>query len=352
MSWLKRNLFLVVGGLVALGLLGFAGYYLWTKIQSETDVTAQLEGQKSELQSFKDLDPHPGTEKVNNLEAARKQEKQLQEFIAESRKLFVPMDYPKGLDAGQFRLLLESTVDELTRNAERSGVKLQSGYGFTFAGQRTDLAIDSNILEPLAAALMDIRAISTILIQSKVLAIDGIRRVAIATKDTPSPSGLSDFWSKKPSTNDLAITVPYEFSFHCFAPELAAVLEGIYRDPHGFVVKNVIVDTAASQLLEVNKDQAAPMSMPAGAPGGMDMRMMMRYGLMNRYAQPPPQAATAAPTAKPGLQPMLDEKPFRVVLYVEAVRLKTGEEAKQGGGNKRRPRAAAQGDSTTENPGN
>ena len=71
MKWLKKNLFLVAGGLVALGLLGFAIFFLINSKQAVDEVSAQLSGQTEELKSLATHDPHPNQE---NIEAARKEQ--------------------------------------------------------------------------------------------------------------------------------------------------------------------------------------------------------------------------------------------------------------------------------------
>ena len=42
MNWLKRNLFLVAGGVVAVALLGFAVFFLLTRKTMVDEVTAEL----------------------------------------------------------------------------------------------------------------------------------------------------------------------------------------------------------------------------------------------------------------------------------------------------------------------
>ena len=322
MPWLKRNLMLVVGGLVALGLLGFAGYYLYTKIQLESDVQGQLESQTTELQQLMNLNPHPGNEKVNNIEAAKKQEKELQAFLTQARQSFVPLNYPTGIDSGQFRLLLDNTIDELKHDAERSGVKLQSGYSFTFAAEKSLMSFEQNTLDPMAACLMDIHQVCDILFDARILALDNIRRVAIAVQDSPGPNPVtSDYMTRKPTTNDLAVLIPYEFTFHCFITELNRVVQGLYSSPHCYLVKNVVVDPTPSQLLEKEGETgAAPLISPSSM-NSAQMMMMMRYG--SRFRPPEPTQQPQAPAqTKGGLSPMLDEKPFRVIVTLDVVRLK------------------------------
>jgi hypothetical protein len=337
MPWLKRNLLLAVGGVLGAGLLGFAGYFLYARIRLEQQVTEKLQTQTRELEDLTKQKPHPGNEKVNNIKLAEDQERELQRFLAEARQTFVLPDYPKGLDSGQFKLLLDNTVDELQRAAARAKVKIPPQYAFTFAAEKPLMAFEPETIEPLARMLTDIRAICHVIFDAKVLALDGIRRAPVATLDTPGTSGgPAEFWNRKPATNDLAITVPYELTFHAFTPELAAVLEGLYKCPQCFLVKNVVVDTAPSSLLEKQPEEPEmPMLPMTRAGGSMDfyrMLMLMRYGRGRYMPQMPPVERPAAPPPGPGpgggVRTVLDEKPFRVIMWVDVVRLKApGESA-------------------------
>ncbi len=319
MAWLKRNWLLAVSGLIALGLLGFAGYFLYSKVEQEATVSDQLAAQTKDLEDLANLNPNPGNEKINNIEAAKKQNRELLQFVAVARKDFVPLSYPENLDSGQFKLLLDNTIDELTRSAKQVGVKLPDGFNFTFSAQKPQMAFEPANIAPMARALTDIKAICEVLFQARVLTVDNIRRIQIATLDTPSPiPGQSEYWTKKAETNNLAIVTPYEFTFHCFNQELAVVLETLYRSPHAFVVKNMVVDTGASPLLEKPAEGTTPgMPPPMNA---MQMMMMMRYSPYSRYYTPQPMVAPR-PTGPGGLTLMLDEKPFRVIMWVDVITL-------------------------------
>jgi len=352
MPWLKRNLLLVVVAALGVGSLGFAGYFLYAKVRLEQDVTEKLQNQTKELEDLTHQKPHPGNEKVNNIKAAEDQDKELRRFLAEARQAFKLPDYPKGLDSGQFKLLLDNSLDDLQRAAARAKVKVPPQYTFTFSAQKPLMAFEPETIEPLARMLTDIRAICHIIFDAKVLALDGIRRVAVATQDTPgSSSGPPEFWNRKPATNDLAITVPYEITFHAFTPELAAVLQGLYSCPQCFIVKNVAVDPAPSTLLEKQaqpEQQVMPMLSMGGPGRGMSLYQyltMMRYG--GRYMrQMPPIEQPAVPQPGPGpavgVKPVLDERPFRVIMWVDVVRLKEpGESAEPKGPKSRHPPAEA-----------
>lgn len=349
MAWLKKNLMLVASGTVTLVLLGLAGYFLWAQISKEAEVTASLEEQSTKLDGLLALDPQPTAQ---NITAAQEQEKTMGAFMDEVKKAFVPLDYFTNLDSGQFKVLLDTTVDQLRREADQAGVKLQRDYAFTFSSQKTLMSFDQNQIKPLAMAMVEVRDISRIIINARVLSLDGIRRVAIAN-DSPSPTpGQSDTWTRKITTNDLAYLVPYEFTFHGFTPELAAVLQGLARSPHSFIVKNVGVDTTPSSLLDTNAanpDGTSPGPIMAPTlPGGMSAAMASRYGLRGRgrygaSAAATPEAAVAGPALprRGGLEVLLEEKPFRVVLWIDVVRLRDPAEARSSAGSARPARGAA-----------
>ena len=63
MSWIKRNLLFVIGSLVALILMGLAGWFLYTKWGLNNDVLASLNTDYAELktstQPIHTLEPAP-----------------------------------------------------------------------------------------------------------------------------------------------------------------------------------------------------------------------------------------------------------------------------------------------------
>src|SRR2546422_6406275 len=117
MTWLKRNLFLVVGGLIVLGLLGFAGYNLYTKKQQVDAVTVDLNAQTEELKRLMTRNPHPDQD---NIDAAKREQTKLADFLNQSRKYFVPVIAFDKLDSAAFKELLEKTITGLERGAEKT----------------------------------------------------------------------------------------------------------------------------------------------------------------------------------------------------------------------------------------
>lgn len=336
MPWLKKNLWLVGGGAAALILLLIAAGYLYRNLKAESLVSAELNQQTEELNQLNNLNPHPGTDKINNIEEAKRQEKELEAFLMEAQKRFVRLEYPTNVDSGQFKLLLDTTIYELQREADRASVKIHPQYAFAFSAQKPLLFFEQNTIQPMTRMLIDIKTVCQMLFRAKVLTLDGIRRPSVAAQDTPTPGaqpGMSDFWTRKAVTNDLAIFTPYEFTFHCFTGELAAVLEQLYSSPYCFIVKNLVVDPSPSQLLEKPADQSQDGTSVMPAMPYMNLRylqQMMRYGIMPRgYGpiMPPPETPSAAPS-RGGLTTVLDEKPFRVIMWVDSVIAKDLQEVK------------------------
>ena len=77
MAWIKRNLFFVVGGILAIGLLGAAGFYNYKGWSHNTAAFDKLNEIYSNVAGFASKKPSPGNDKVNNIEAAKDQERQL-----------------------------------------------------------------------------------------------------------------------------------------------------------------------------------------------------------------------------------------------------------------------------------
>ena len=79
MGWIKRNLFFVIGGGVALVLLGGAGYYNyqgWSRNSAAADKLNEIYGT---LKNLAEQKPAPGNDKIDNTKIAREQEQQIRE---------------------------------------------------------------------------------------------------------------------------------------------------------------------------------------------------------------------------------------------------------------------------------
>jgi hypothetical protein len=316
MSWLKRNLVLVVGGLVALGLLGLASYYLYTKIQENAAVTAKLEETTTELKRLVGRDPHPSQEPIA---AAKEEQVKLKAFLDQMKTHFSPPPSTNQLSGREFRFRLDNTISELRRSAAAAGVQLETNYWFTFEAHKTAVNFASNHVSALDSQLAEIKSLCQILYDAKVLKLAGMKRLPVTTDD----SGTSDYVTTKATTNTWAIIMPYEVSFDAFSSELAAVLKGLLRARDCFVVKNITIEKAADAQVQQEQQPAGAMPYNYGNRYGIPMGPF-RGGEGGRYSRPMP--TMPPPTVKPaspgGWTTVLDEKTLRVTLTLDAVKLK------------------------------
>ena len=366
MDWIKRNLYFLIGSLVAVALMGLAGWYLYSQWQLNTKLLGDLEEQYSKLKDLNNQNPHPGFGEVDNIKAAKEQQKESRAFIQKAHQYFqhcppIPVPESGKLTSQEFSSALSRTVDQMQRDATRASVTLppkdsnQQAYSFSFAAQMGKLDYARGSLAPLSVQLAEVKAICTVLFQAKVNSLDTIRRERVSDDDLKGPQ--TDYLMEKSVTNELAVLAPYEVTFRCFSSELAAVMAGFATAPCGLLVKTINVESAPASAAGPEAIASALATAPTGpampspgAPPGMDPRMLERYGLRgrgpgaapgggpgDRYGSryggprgpgmpgPAPQqmyvpAAAPAPASRGGLPLALDEKQLKVTLMLNAVK--------------------------------
>jgi len=364
MDWIKRNLYFLIGGLAALGLMGWAGWYLYSKMSENTGVREELTAAYAELDRLNREKPHPGNRTVDNIKSAKEQQQQVKDLMTKARDYFKPIpaipDTPK-VDSQEFTAALRRTIDQLQKQATNSSVILPPNYSFSFEAQKPKVTFAPGSLEPLSQQLGEVKVLSEILFNAKVNSLDNIRRVRVSADDSSGP--VTDYIEKRPVTNELAVLVPYEITFRCFSQELADTLAGLASSPHGIIVKTINVEpgTAATtldpSLSPFAPTAAAPVYLPQtrlpAAEADSAAMFARRYGIggggrgSGRYGPPaggggaggvplrgfeapppvytPPPVAAATPTPgqppKGGLQTVLDEKQLKVTLALDIVKL-------------------------------
>jgi hypothetical protein len=349
MSWIKRNLYFLIGTVVALALMGMAGWYLYSKWQLNNQILGDLNTSYAELDRLNNQNPHPGNGKVDNIKAAKEQRQELVNLLKRTREYFLRIrpipDSPK-VSSQEFTTALHETVNHLQHAATNASVVLPADYFFSFAAQKSKVTFATGSLQPLSVQLGEIKLISDILCAAKINSLDNIRRERVSSDDDSGPA--TDFLSEKSVTNELAILTPYEVTFRCFSSELAGVLTGLAGSPYGLVVKSVNVEQAAASTTEETPGATTPyvMAQPVYTPTPAapdrpltarqaEMLMMQRYGRGGggRYGPnrpyrptaeptpPPVVAATPAPTGKGGLQTVLDEKQLKITMVLNVVKL-------------------------------
>src|SRR5438445_2019966 len=336
MDWIKRNLYFVVGTLIALALLGGAGWYFYSALKANAEVLDKLHEQYATLTRLNSANPHPGRPpNSDNIKIGKEQQQQLRSFKDQAQKAFqrIP-SIPEGpkIAGEDFISALRHTIDQLQKLATNSSIGLPADYSFSFATQRQQMKFATNILEPLAVQLGEVKAICDVLFQAKVNAIEYVHRERIAPEDS---SGATDYLNTKSVTNELAVLTPYEVKFKCFTPELASALSGFASSPNGLLVRTINVDLAPA--VEVAPEPTQYVPPPSILPPGQEPQVRSkrsgedafraRYGLDRRSPTPTPQQPVApqplpaAPTAKPGLQTVLNEKQLAVTLMLNVVKM-------------------------------
>jgi hypothetical protein len=356
MSWLKRNLFFVIGSLVALILMGLAGFFLYSKWSLNNEVLASLNGDYEELKRLNSQNPHPGAGSVNNINLAKEQRAQLQGFITNTLQYFQPIpripDLPKITDR-DFSAALSQTIEQLRNDATNASVTLPpDNYSFSFTSQKSKISFAAGSLNRVSIQLGEVKTLVKILFDAKINALDNLRRERVSSDDS---FGLqTDYLTEKTETNALAVITPYEVTIRAFSAELASVLAGLASSPHAFLVKTINVELApalptpepilpvAVQTImvpqvnpaaeEMGRAQREAASMAAfrsryGVGGGGPGLGGVAYrGLGGESAAPPtyvapnPAQPGAAPASKGGLPTVLDEKLLKITLNIYIVK--------------------------------
>lgn len=334
MGWIKRNLFFVVSGVVALALLGGAGFYIYQGWNHNSQLAGQLNDIYSKLSELAQTQPQPGNDKINNTEKAKEQEQQIRGWINDGASRFHPIPaIPAGeVTSKTFLNALNSTVYQLRDEAKESSVTVPHDYNFSFQVQSSKLTISSG-LAPLAQQLGEVKSIVEVLFDARVNNLDSIQRVPVSDDD--ASGGLQSDYNDKPSvTNELAIITPYVVTFQSFTPELAKVISGFSSSTNPFVVKAVNVQPASAPAgLGENMPGAVPQTYRqayqnydadrAPPPPGFNTPGYRGYApAYPGYPQPnQPQPTTGLSGRKGGLPTVLKEQLLRITIEVDVVKL-------------------------------
>ena len=301
MGWIKRNLFIVIGGVATLGLLGAGGFYIYQGLSRNSDAADKLQVIYDSLNSIHQQKPSPGNEKVDNTQIARDQDKQLREWIAGAGKYFQPIPAipASGVTSETFAGALRRTIDVMQHEAVDAGVALPPKYDFSFSAERPLVKFADGSLEPLSAQLGEVKTIAEAVFSARVNALDGIQRVRVSADD--AAGSQADYIDEHLVTNDLAVVTPYVVTFRCFTPEISRVVGAFATASNTFLIKSINIQPATAS---------------AAAPGDA-AAMPGRFG-ENSMTPPPPAQSVAG---KGGLQTVLKEQLLRVSLEVGLVKL-------------------------------
>ncbi len=308
MGWLKRNLFFAVGVVVAVGLLGAAGFYDYLGWQHNQTALVKLTEIYTQLTEATKQKPSPGSGQVDNIKTAGEQERQLRQWLGQTANYFQPIaPIPKlangPLSDPLFAGALHSNIVQLIREAGAANVQLPPDFYFSFTAHMDRLRYAPGSLESLSVQLGEVKTVSELLFAAGINALDGVQRLRVLPDDASGPT--TDYLDDQPVTNELALLTPYQVTFRGFSPEIARVFQGFASSSHGFIVKNI------------NVQPAGVAGATLGDMGGYPTAANLQAG--GRFVNNPGGATT--PLGKGGLQTVLNEQLLRVTLTVEVVKL-------------------------------
>ena len=294
MLWVKRNLFLVIFGVIALGLLGWSIMFFMKNQALNTNLEGSLQTAKGTLDGLYMKVPFPNEE---NIKLAKEEVVRVRQQVNAVKEYFAPVPFEKVADK-DFTTLLQNTIVDLQKRAQQLGIELpEREYAFSFKAQKNALTFAPGSFPTLPMQLAEIKAITEIIYDSKINRITNIRRMRVTTDD---PEGSTDYHQLSTQTNTFTQTVsnPYQFEVHSFSGDLGKLIEGLYKSRHGFILKSLHVEPA-------------PEAQVAQAPGIQKPPI----------AQPPIQKLPPGTKPKPeALKTVLNERLLKAILLVEVVK--------------------------------
>src|SRR6266496_2154149 len=312
MLWIKRNLFLALGGLVAVLLLG-AGivYFLGNKSKNEK-LEEDIAQTTNTLNTLYNAPVFPG---ATNIESARRETEKLRVAVAQMQKLFAPVPAEKVTGLA-FRSYRDNTLAELHHLADQAHTTLPSKtYAFSFQTQKDKTDFKEGTFPAIPQQMAEVKAMCKILFDAHVDPLLNLRRARVS-KDDEESSAATDYHSLKIETNTAVDTVtsPYEVTFNCLSSDLAATLQGFLASPHGFVVKAIQVEPAvepAAPALPGTSPRPGNPTTTQPTPLQPQVRPLRppSPGVLPGQTPPPPPPAVPTTVSAP-LKPVSSDKPI------------------------------------------
>jgi len=321
MVWIKRNLLLVVSGLVGLILSGLGTYLVMAGLTRNKELSGESESTRSRASLLYDANPFPSQ---SNIEAAIKETNTLHAAIVRARNFFaaVPLD---KMDVKRFMVWRDESLRELRDAAKKAGTELPaSDYSFSFATQRGKNQPSPDTIPHVPEQMAEVKVLCMMLFDARINRLGNVRRARVSADDKAS-AFASDYTAPGvlevvPDPTGQMVSSPYEVTFYSFSAEVADVLNRLHRSPHGFLVKAIQVEPEDSKLAEAPGSAVAAVLPVAGTtppPQTGRSRFLPPPTAPNRPAPPP---AAARPPANDRPVHLLKEKRLKVTLLVYALK--------------------------------
>jgi hypothetical protein len=288
MSWAKRNLYFLVSCVLAVALLGAAGWFCYSSWQSNSASGEQLSQAYAQLSALATKNPGAGNEKVNNIETAREQAKDIKSRVADVRKFFTPVRSIPNTNHFDDRTLVfavRDTIAQLRSGAAQHGVTVPVDFAFSFSTQQGKAVYDPKSWDQLSKQLGEVKAICDVIYSCRIASLDAVQRERSADDLNPSQAATQpDYVDAASTTSGNVVISPYQISFRCFSTELGNVLTSFANMSHTMVVKTLMIQPEDVAMMD------------AGA------------------------AATPALAARGGLPVVIDEKKLKVIMLLDFVK--------------------------------
>ena len=316
MSWAKRNLYFLISCIVAVVLLGASGWYCYSSMQSNNAVWAQLQEAYGKMKTISDKPLGAGNDKVNNIEAAKEQTKEVQARVEEMRKFFVPVRGIPGTNHFDERMLafaVRDTISQLRAAAKEHNVTLPTAtpeFDFSFTLQANKFSYEANSMEMLSKQLGEVKLICDTLFGCRIGSLDAVQRERTADDSNlanNAGAGANDYTDSLSLTNGNVVITPYQVTFECFTPELGRVISSFANQEHTVVVKTL--NLAPADLNMAGGDMGT-----MGAMGGYGTGV--GGGYVGGYGATPPPVVPGR-----GLPTAIDEKKLKVTLLLDFVKI-------------------------------
>jgi hypothetical protein len=319
MLWIKRNLFLAVGGLVALGLLGGGIYYFLSAQGRKKSIEEEWSANKADMDRLQAQKPYPSPD---NIKRAKDETDKLRGAVGQLHRFFTPVPAEKVTGVA-FQSYRDNTLAELHRMAEQAKTTLPGRkYAFSFETQQPKTTFGDGTFPAIPEQMATVKSLCKVLFDAHVDPLINIRRAKVS-KDDEFSGAASDYLALNIETNTEIGTVssPYELTFGCLSSDLASVLQGLAASPHGFIVKAIHVEQAAQPAAVAPGANPPVPSNPTPSP--IRPRVPGGQPAPGRVAAPPAATAPAPATrTASGDRPivLLKENRLKVTLLIYVIK--------------------------------
>jgi len=343
MVFLKRNLFWIIGGILSAALL--AGAWIFTSGANEKRATAlaELEQYTNVVNRLASTSPYPSREMIEKI---KRDTAAVKAFTTNAETLF-RYEKPPRMGSQQFKVHLINTLVAMQSQATNYNVILPPNFNFTFKHLLPMPNLLPYSVEPLSIQLRDIQEIAQILFESRVHSINSFAREPAYPREPGGAVLMYDVATRTNLTTDKAIftSTPYRFTFTGFTTELTEVLNRFARAKRFYVVKKIEVAGTRSadvQAIRARTLAASAANMLGGmeedtsgdSGGGLVRPVQPSLLAAQRQAQ---LARMRSAANRRGVQPtvqletVVDERPLRISMLVDVVKLIEKPQAPAGG---------------------